>query len=265
MGALAALGTVTLAYASLCALLFFTQRSQLYFPTPETTRRDVPVLRVTSGAVALRIWIVGDRASDPSAPALLYFGGNAEDVAGDIEPFRAAFPQRAVYLVNYRGYGGSSGSPTEDGLVADAEAIFDAVRARHPSGPIAVMGRSLGSGVAVHLASQRPVERLVLVTPFDSLVNVARTHFRWLPVGILMRDRFDSAATVRSGAVRAPSLVVIATDDEIVPAVRGEALARAFPPDQVTVMRIAGAMHNSIDLFPQYLASVAEFLGSAVG
>jgi pimeloyl-ACP methyl ester carboxylesterase len=102
----------------------------------------------------------------------------------------------------------------------------------------------------------------VLVTPFDSLVEVARTHFRWLPVRALLRDRFDSAARVAAGELDAPTLIVIAGDDEVVPVARGEALAAAFPPGQVEVERIAGATHNTIDLFPRYLQRVAQFVDS---
>ena len=163
------------------------------FPLPETQRPDAQVLWIESQGERLKVWVVPRAGSK----ALLYFGGNAEDVAGNIEEFAAAFPDRSLFLVNYRGYGGSSGQPSEAALFADALAIFDHVRREHSE--IAVMGRSLGSGVAVFVASERPVERLVLVTAFDSLVNVATEYFRWLPVGWLMRDRYDSARRASSG------------------------------------------------------------------
>jgi fermentation-respiration switch protein FrsA (DUF1100 family) len=253
---------VALAYAALCAFIYATQRSMIYFPTAEASPAGARPLEVRSQGETLRVWAGGVGLDDAGTAALIYFGGNADDVAVHLPAFVAAWPRRALYLVNYRGYGGSTGTPSEAALGVDAAAVYDAVRRRHHGAPIAVIGRSLGSGVAVQLAAARPVDRLVLVTPFDSLVEVARTHFRWLPVHALLRDRFDSAARVRAGEVDAPTLIVIAGDDEVVPAARGEALAAAFPPGQLVVERIEGATHNTVDSFPRYLERVARFVDS---
>lgn len=253
---------IAVAYAALCAFIYATQRSMIYFPTPVASPAGARALAVHSQGETLRVLAGGTSVDDPAAAALVYFGGNADDVALHLPAFAAAWPRRALYLINYRGYGGSTGTPSEAALTLDAASVYDTVRQRHPGAPIAVIGRSLGSGVAVQLAAARPVDRLVLVTPFDSLVEVARTHFRWLPVRALLRDRFDSAARVAAGEVAAPTLIVIAGDDEVVPAARGAALAAAFPPGQVQVERIAGATHNTIDLFPQYLEGVARFVDS---
>jgi hypothetical protein len=122
------------------------------------------------------------------------------------------------------------------------------------------MGRSLGSGVAVFVASERPVQQLVLVTAFDSLVNVAREYFRWLPVGWLMRDRYESAS--RASAVSAPVLVVVAGEDEIIPRARSEALVAAFAPGQVQVVVVPDVGHNTLDLSPAYLGAVRGFLAA---
>ena len=257
---IAAVGIVAAIYVAICGLLFFNQRSQIYFPTPAIERTDLGMLTVESGAERLRLWRVGPRTDDPAAPALIYFGGNAESVEGNAGDFASAFPSHAIYLVNFRGYGGSTGTPSEAGFFTDAEAIHDTVAARHPGRGMAVVGRSLGSGVATYLASVREVQRLVLVTPFDSLVNVAREHFRWLPVGLLLRDRFESVERVRAGRIRAQTLIVIANADEVVPAARGEALAAAFPAAQVRVLRLAGAQHNSVGMFPEYLRSLSLFI-----
>jgi pimeloyl-ACP methyl ester carboxylesterase len=240
-------------YAALCVLLFFMQRSQIYFPVPESSPTGAKSFRFSGGGADLKIWVV----ERPGRQALLYFGGNAEDVAFNLNAFAAAFPEHSLYLVNYRGYGGSGGSPSESGLVADAIALYDHLRPRHPE--ISVIGRSLGSGVAVQLASIRDVRRLVLVTPFDSLVNVARAHFPYLPVGLLLRDRYDSASRV--SAVKADTLIVIAGSDEIIPRASTEALAAKFAPTQVHAIVLEGARHNEIDLEPQYLERLRAFLG----
>jgi len=245
-------GAVVAAYGVLCVWVFFTQRGQIYFPTPASQHPSAHVLWVESQGERIKVWVV----ERPGSRALLYFGGNAEDVAGNIDVFAAAFPEHSLYLVNYRGYGGNSGRPSEAGLVADALAVFDHAHARHAD--VAVMGRSLGSGVAVQLAAKRPVERLVLVTAFDSLVNLAKEYFRWLPVGLLMRDRYESAR--RAPQVSAPVLMVIAGEDEIIPRARPDALAAAFMPGQVQVVVVPGVGHNTLDLSPEYLESVQTFL-----
>lgn len=241
-----------LAYLGLCVLMYFGQRSQIYFPVRESSPQGAAAMRLATGGADLKIWVV----TRPGSQALVYFGGNAEDVAGNLSAFASAFPAHSLYLVNYRGYGGSTGSPTETGLLDDAAAIFDQLRQRHEQ--ISVMGRSLGSGVAIHLASIREVHRLVLATPYDSLVNVARGHFRYLPVGWLMRDRYESVRRVP--AVRAHTMVVIAGADEIIPRARSEALIAAFPAARLEIVVIEGATHNGLDWFPQYLERIGEFL-----
>lgn len=199
-------------YATLCLLMFAVQRSQMYFPAREAIRPGAQSIRVQNGEESLKVWVVGR----PGPRAILYFGGNAEDVSLNLPSFSAAFPAHSLYLVNYRGHGGSSGRPSERALLADATVVYDQVAARHPE--VSVIGRSLGSGVAVHIARARKVRRLALVSPFDSMVNVAREHYAWLPVSLLMLDRYESA--MKAPAVRVPVLIVIAADDEIIPAQR---------------------------------------------
>lgn len=240
------------AYALLCGWMYATQRSQMYFPTPPSTAAHAQAWWIESAAERIKVWEVARSGSS----ALLYFGGNAEDVAGTVESLRDAVPDRSLYLVNYRGYGGSTGRPTEAGLREDAIAIYDAVRRRHEE--VAVIGRSLGSGVAMQLAAARPVDRLVLVTAFDSLANVAAAHFPWLPVRALLKDRYDSAG--RAGDVSARVLMVIASNDEVIPRANSDALASALRPGQAEVVIVPGVGHNTLDLSTEYLRSVRRFL-----
>jgi len=249
-GALAALG-----YGALCALLYLMQDRLLYLRTPEAARPGAGVVRLKCGEATLKIW----ELHPEQRAAVIYFGGNAEDVGENLADFAATFADRAVYLVNYRGYGGSSGYPSESALMADAECIYDWVRARHERS--AVMGRSLGSGVATALATRRPIERLILITPYDSLANVAADHFSWLPVRWLLKDRYDSLA--RIGQVRSPVLAVVAEHDEVVLRARSDALIAAIAPGIRHVVVVAGATHNDISSFPAYAASLREFLAGA--
>lgn len=240
-------------YLGLCAYVYATQRSMMYFPTAETDHPTAQVMRLDSGGASLKIWTVPRLGPK----ALIYFGGNAEDVAGNLDAFAATFPGHSLYFVNYRGYGGSSGRPTESALFADALAVYDRIGKQHSG--ISVIGRSLGSGVAVYLASQRPVDRLALVTPYDSLADVAKSHFPLLPVRLLLRDRYNSAD--RASAVDAPVLVVIAENDEVIPRARSKALVDAFPARRVRVEEIRGVGHNTLDASPHYLRSIQAFLG----
>ena len=238
-------------YAGLCLLMFLTQRSQVYFPVSASIARGASSMSFEREGATLKVWTV----ERPGSAALIYFGGNAEDVGASLGAFAARLPGHSLYFVNYRGYAGSTGEPSEDALVGDAIALYDRLRTRHPK--ISVLGRSLGSAVAVQLASARAVDRLVLVTPFDSLVNVAQAHFAWLPVRLLMLDRYDSKARV--AGIQSPALVVVAQADEVVPRARTDALIGAFHA-RPQVLVLEGAGHNDLDLDPGYLDGVVGFL-----
>jgi pimeloyl-ACP methyl ester carboxylesterase len=240
-----------LLYAGACAYLFVNQRAFLYLPTAETRIPGVQSLNLATAGASLKIWRIGS-----GEPAVIYFGGNAEDVAFNIPQFTEFFRERSVYLVNYRGYGGSTGKPTEAHLFADALAVYDAVRAQHQS--ISVIGRSLGSGVAVYLASVRPVAKLVLITPYDSILNIARRNFPTFPVSLLLQDKFESAA--RAGAISAPTLVMLAHHDEVIPRANSEALIAALSQAPVKVEVISNSDHNSISADGRYWKRVQEFL-----
>ncbi|MES2971976.1 MAG: alpha/beta fold hydrolase [Pseudomonadota bacterium] len=233
------------AYAGLCALLFFNQRSLLYFPQPRA-----PIAGATTMALPTEAGPVLVTVRARSGPnALVYFGGNAEDVTYNLPGFAAAFPDHAIYLLHYRGYGGSAGTPTQAALFADAVALFDKVRTDH--GNIVAIGRSLGSGVAVHLASVRPVSRLVLVTPYNSIRDLAAQQFPYVPVRWLMRDRYESWKYAQQ--VTVPTLLVMAEHDEVIPRASTEGLHRYFRAGTATLGVISGAGHNTLSGSPEYM------------
>ena len=153
----------------------------------------------------------------------------------------ALIPDTALYLLHYRGYGGSEGAPSEAAIRADAQALFALVAQRHTA--ITVVGRSLGTGPAVHLAATRPIQHLVLLVPFDSLLAVARSAMPWLPVDLLLRDRWDAAA--EAPLVRAPTTIVAAANDTVVPPRHAQALHRAFQPGVAQLVVEPDLEHNS--------------------
>lgn len=244
--------TALLLYAGICVYLYATQRSLLYFPTPEEASSVARPFYLENGTARLKIWEV----VRPGAGAVIYFGGNADAVARHIDHFAPAIADRSLYFVNYRGYGGSSGRPSERRLFSDALAVFDEVKRRH--GNVAVIGRSLGSGVAGYVATQRPVEKLVLVTPYDSIERVAQGHYRWFPIFLILKDRFDTLGRVKK--IAAPTMIVIAEMDEVIPRERTEALVRAFPQEQLTVEVLPGVGHDLGGDSQSYLATLRDFL-----
>ncbi len=244
------------AWVGLCGWMYAQQREMVYFGGYTRVDADSTnyALRRDDGVV-LRGWVVNPGAPD----TLLYFGGNAEHV-GELGALLADWlPRRTAYLVAYRGYGASGGAPAQDLLLADAVALYDDVATRHPDARIAVMGRSLGSGVAAHLAARRPVEKLVLVTPFDSLVAVAGAHYPWLPTSLLVTERYESAAWLRD--YQGDVLVIRAGRDVIVPPTNTDRLIAALPrPPQVLTLADAG--HNNVLTTAAEADALIRFLSS---
>ena len=232
-------------YLALCVAAWVFQRSLIYFPQPRAIGGPATLLRLP---VADAEVLVSVRPHD-GPQALLYFGGNAEDVSLNLPEFAQAFPDHALYLLHYRGYGGSSGSPSEAAIQRDAMALFDQVQAAHPR--IVVVGRSLGAAVAVRLASQRPAARLVLITPFHSLQEFAARQFPYLPVRWLLRDKFESWKYAPRIAV--PTLLIAAEHDEVIPRSSTETLFAHFTPGVARLEVVPGEGHNSIAASPRFL------------
>lgn len=231
------LALFALAYLALCGWFYLNQRDFIYFP--QFTRVDVPGtdLELDVGDLTLHGWVVNPGKRD----AIIYLGGNAEAIEALRPALKVGFPEHTGYLLPYRGYGPNEGSPDELSLYSDAVALFDHVRSRHPRGDVVIIGRSLGSGVASFLASRRPVDRLVLVTPFDSLADVGQAHYRWLPVRWLVRERYDSRTHLRDHA--GSVLVVRAERDQIIPATNTARLLASLGA-RARELVVPGADHN---------------------
>ena len=184
--------------------------------------------RTPSRPRTARAFTAGSRKAPPCRrPTVIYFGGNAEEVSHTLADPR--WPRQwTIVALNYRGYGTSEGKPGERELAADALAIYDAVVAREgiDAKRIVVFGRSLGTALAAHVAAERPVAGVMLVSPYDSLAAIGRHHYPWLPVSLLLKHRFDAEADARGCNV--PMLAIVAERDTIIPVARSRALYDAW-------------------------------------
>ena len=253
MRALAALLLAAMSvYALACLGLYLTQRSLIYFPQPRRFGAAANIMKLPVEGAQLDI-----STRQFAAPqAVIYFGGNAEDVSGSLPELAQAFPAHPLYLMHYRGYGGSTGTPTEQALVADALALFDEVQRQHPH--VTVIGRSLGSGVALRVASSRPVARLVLVTPYDSMAELAAQQFPLFPVRLLMTDKFESWRYAPQ--VSASTTVIAAQNDEVIPRASTELLLTRFKAGIAHQIVIPGTGHNTVSGDPAYAQALSGAL-----
>ena len=248
-------------YGGLLALLYFTQRAMQYFPERLRTAPAMAglpeaqeVVLDTADGERVIVWHVPPRADKP---VVLYFHGNGGSLRGRVDRFRALTADgTGLVALSYRGYGGSSGAPTEAGLVNDALAAYAFTRARYPAERIVLWGESLGTGVAVALAAQQPVGHLILQSPFTSAADVGAQRYWFVPVGLLMKDQFRS--DLRIGKVTAPVLVLQGERDTIVPMALAERLYGLINAPKRFV-RFPGIGHN--DLGAEAVEAAKQFLG----
>jgi len=269
-GLIAAVLKVSAAVAvGLPLVVYFAQDALIFYRQPlqesrraEVARRFPAVQEVfiqSKDGTKLHAWQArAAGAGSEKAPLVLYFGGNAEEVSWMLEGLDQA-PGVSWLIVNYRGYGLSEGSPGEAALVSDALQWFDYAMTLPGADPkrMFAFGRSLGSGVAVALAAQRPLAGLILVTPYDSLAAVAKRYYWYLPVDLLLKHRFDSIAL--APALKQPLLCLIAERDEVIPPVHGERLFDAWGGEKRKIM-LQESGHNSTDAHPMFWTSIREFL-----
>ena len=250
------LATLLLLYLGLCLLVFVLQRKLLYFPTPPlvhfSPQMEATVISFENEGEQLSGWVV----NKGRPKALIYYGGNAENIENNIPFFKDILPGYTVYLIPYRGYGDSTGEPTEAHLYSDALQIFDKVTAEHTT--LSLLGRSLGSGVATYVATHRQLDKLILVTPFDSTANVARSVYWMFPVSLLITDKYESAK--RAINIDAKTTIIYAENDTVIPRESTERLIEAFSHRLEDSILITGADHNDISEYPEYVSGIKRAL-----
>jgi fermentation-respiration switch protein FrsA (DUF1100 family) len=254
-------GLIALGYGLIVILMYFGQRSFLYFPERERTSpaaaglgaaREL-TLETTDGerVIAWHLPPEGDR------PVIVYFHGNGGSLRVRAERFAALTADgTGLVALSYRGYGGSSGTPSEAGLIRDAEAAYRFTAERYPARRTVPWGESLGTGVAVAIAAEHPVGGLILESPFTSIVDIAAAIYWFLPVRRLMQDQFHSDQ--RIARVTAPVLVMHGDRDATVPIAYGERLFAIIKAPKQFV-RFPDGGHSNLDSFGA-LNAVRDFL-----
>jgi uncharacterized protein len=252
-------------YAVIIAVMYLAQ-TWLLFPTTLAGLAQVQLpasaqrleVRTADGEVlaGVRIPARGERAE--RVPTLLGFGGNAWNAESMALYLHGLFPDRSVVTFHYRGYAPSTGRPSAEALLSDSLFIFDHLRQVHARERVIAVGFSIGSGVAAYLARHRSGVGLILVTPFDSLEALARDLYWWAPVGLLLRHRMPTIDLVRKSP--APTALVIAERDTIVPTRRSTPLRAAIP--NLVFERTIDAGHNDLYDRPAFAAAMREALAT---
>lgn len=248
-------------YVGLVAVMYLAQRKLMYFPYAARMApadADFPQAREVdlkaADGVRILAWTVPPKAGKP---VVLYLHGNGGSVAHRVPRFHKLVDDgTGLVALSYRGYGGSDGKPTEDGLIADGRAAYDFACATWPDAKIVLWGESLGTGVAVALAGEKDVAAVILEAPFTSTADVAFSAYPFIPVRLLMKDQFRSDD--RIGKVKAPVLVMHGARDRVVPFRMGERLfALANEPKQF--VRFADGGHEDLDRY-DHLAAARNFI-----
>lgn len=248
-------------YVGFAAVLYLKQRSLMYFPeTIHTTpaqaglpqAKEVPL--TASDGVHITAWFV---APQDGKPVIVFFHGNGGALRYSVPRFRQLISAGiGLVALEYRGYGGNSGTPSEHGLIADGDAAYAFAAARYPVRQIVLWGQSLGSGVAVAVAAKKPVGRLILEAPFTSAAAVASIRYWYMPVRLLMKDQFHSDRRIRK--VTAPLLILHGARDHVVPYAMGERMFELANKPKYIVRFLDGS-HDNLDANGA-LDAVARFL-----
>jgi uncharacterized protein len=260
---LTALGKIVLVFAiGFPLLMYLAQDSLIFHPQRLAEAQRLAVAKkplveslFIDAADGTRLHAWHARGESRGERLIMYFGGNAEEVSWMLDEAARRTPGLGWLLIDYRGYGSSGGSPSEKSLVEDALRWYDQMSSQYKQ--IYTFGRSLGSGVAVQLAAQRPIAGVILVAPFDSLVEVGKHYYPFLPVNWMLKHRFDSVSIAPS--IKAPLLCIVAESDEIIPAAHSQRLYDAWGGEKRWV-GLVGAGHNSTDNAANYWSSISAFL-----
>lgn len=260
---------VAATYAAVCLLTGLFQTSLIYYPTreyefvPTDVGLDYEELVLkTSDGESLSAWYVP--VAD-SKGTVIFFHGNAGNMGHRVHTL-AHFHRLGVNVIifDYRGFGESSGRPSENGTYADAEAVWKYVvetRGESP-GRVVLFGRSLGGAVAIELAARHRPAGLVVESTFTSLADVAKIHYRWLPIRLLLRHRYASIEKIAS--IHCPKLFLHGADDQLIPIAIGRTLYGAAKEPKAFVETPGGHNESGFTYSPKYVETMRSFLDSVL-
>ena len=247
-------------YLLICLGLYLFQDSLIFFPRKLSENSSDVIkyknyeITINSGDIRLHGWLLNKGREK----LLIYYGGNGDQVSYDI-PEMLKLEDYSVLLLNYRGYGLSEGRPGEKEIFSDALNVFDFITSelKLPPGNVTLLGRSLGSGVAVYVASKRSVARVILATPFDSIRNIAKSRFPIFPVGLILRHPFESIKYASD--VACPAMIIMAGKDSTIPNGHSLNLANSWP-GRCDIVKLDQADHNDINTYPEFWEAVKSYL-----
>ncbi|EDM27741.1 hypothetical protein LNTAR_00030 [Lentisphaera araneosa HTCC2155] len=244
------LGVYVGLYLALGLVLYAVQTSLVYYPV-KNIEHQYPVLVLESEGEKISVLKIEEGQSQ----AVIYFGGNGENVVYSAPQIAELCEDRSLYLMQYRGYGSSTGKPSQKAIFADALKLYDELKIRYDH--ISLVGRSLGTGVAVYLASQRPVDKMVLITPYDSIQSVAQKRFPIYPMSVVLTEKYRSIDRVP--VLPVPTLILLAYNDEVIPMANSQKLIAAFAKVKPQVEVIKNAGHNDLSERQEYKKAIKDF------
>jgi len=248
-------------YISVCFFLYFMQDNFIFYP-PKPDQQWYKKIKpyeffIETDSETLQGWKKSNTNINHNS-SIIYFGGNAEEVSHNIID-ADSFSARHLFFINMPGFGNSTGTPSEHSFFSNALQAYDYIIKTYQldADNFFIMGRSLGSTVATYVASKRKSKGLILITPFDSIENIARDHYKWYPINIILKHKFKTELYIDS--VSSPILAIATDSDGVIPASN---LNRLYAPrkEKINLLKINHANHNNINSSEKYFSYINGFI-----
>lgn len=242
--------TLSILYLLIVVIVYINQRKLIYHPTKKINHTYKEII-FKNNDINIHATVLNEKKDK----AIIYFGGNAGNAIATTNFFEGMLQGYAIYFIQYRGYGNSNGEPLEEGLYEDALKIYDEIAKKHKE--INVIGRSLGTGIATYLASKRDIHKMILVTPYDSIENIAKKQYSWLPVSFLLKDKFNSKEYINNLKNKTEILVITGEDDILIPKENTLNLVEGI---KHKFIELKDTGHNNITRNSKYYEEIQKFL-----